>query len=347
MVQRFAAPEPSAPRSHRDAATLPVEPMTDTQLTVLIASRNGARVLPRVLAGYRIAAAPSVGWKILVVDNASTDATRQVLDAFKRDLPLEVLSEPVAGKSRALNTGLRAVEGRLVVLSDDDAIPSPSFLTGWATFLQREPDFELFGGTIEPLFDGHVPRWLLDSRARFGMMFVERDLPEGPTGPGDIWGPNWAVRAAVFERGYRFNEALGPDDTDHYPMGEESEFCRRVARDGARCWFARAPQVRHIVKPELLTAAGWAKRAYRLGRGRAHQMWDDGRLGPQPTPTWWQQAQARATIGLQRLKTLSPRPRQRFENVIEYHVARGFRDECARRERKLRTAGAQAADIPR
>jgi hypothetical protein len=35
--------------------------MTNIQLTVLIASRNGERVLPRVLAGYRSVVAPQVG----------------------------------------------------------------------------------------------------------------------------------------------------------------------------------------------------------------------------------------------------------------------------------------------
>ena len=83
--------------------------MRNIQLTVLIASRNGECVLPRVLAGYRGVVSPPVAWKLLVVDNGSTDATPQILDSFKRDLPLQVLDEPVPGKSRALNAGLAAV----------------------------------------------------------------------------------------------------------------------------------------------------------------------------------------------------------------------------------------------
>jgi GT2 family glycosyltransferase len=317
--------------------------MPDVELTVLIASRNGEDVLPRVLAGYAAAAAPPVGWKLVVVDNGSSDATPQILDRFKRELPLEVLDEPVPGKYRALNTGLRAIEGRLVVLCDDDAIPSPSFLIAWAAFLQRQPDFELFGGAIEPVFDGHAPQWLLDSRLHFAMMFAERDLPEGPTGPDHIFGANWAVRSSAFARGHRFNEALGPNGSDDlYPMCADTEFCRSVARSGGRCWFARAPHVRHIIKPDLLTAAAWAKRAYRLGRGRARLEWDEGRIGPKPAPTLRQQAHRLGTIGLQRLKTLSPHPRQRFDNIIKYHIARGYRDECARREQRLRSARAAA-----
>src|ERR1700733_8012236 len=101
--------------------------MPSIELTVLFATRNGEHVLPRTLGGYRRLSAPAVGWKIVVVDNGSTDATPAIIQSFARDLPLQTLRQPVAGKSRALNTGLAAVEGRLLVLTDDDAIPSPSF----------------------------------------------------------------------------------------------------------------------------------------------------------------------------------------------------------------------------
>ena len=47
------------------------------------------------------------------------------------------------------------------------------------------------------------------------------------------------------------------------------------------------------------------------------------------------------------MKTLSPNPQQRFENVTLYHIGRGFRDECARRERKLMSDGDAPAGTAR
>ena len=132
-------------------------------LTVLIATRNGEHVLPRTLNGYRRLAVPSVGWKLLVVDNASTDATPDIVGSYKQDLPLDLLRQPVPGKSRALNTGLAAVEGRLVVLADDDAVPAPGFLDAWAEYLERKGCYGLFGGSIEPLFEVPPPKWLIEN----------------------------------------------------------------------------------------------------------------------------------------------------------------------------------------
>jgi hypothetical protein len=296
--------------------------MRKPRLTVLLASHNGALVLPRTLEGYRYAEAPPVGWKMVVVDSGSTDSTPDILRSFADDLPLESLYEPVPGKNRALNAGLEVVEGDLVILTDDDAIPAPSFLVAWSAYLESHRDFELFGGSIEPLFDSSAPRWLINMRREFAMMFAERALPEGATAADQIYGPNMAVRSSVFQRGFRFNEEVGPNALDpNYPMGGETEFCWKVVQSGASCWFAKAPLVKHIVRPEQLTLKSWASRAYRCGRGRAHQIWERGQVIRPP----------RASL-LERLSMLSPLLRHRFKGSSAYYLEKGFRDEWRRRE---------------
>ncbi len=294
--------------------------MPTIQLTVLFATRNGEHVLPRTLEGFRRAAPPAVPWKLVVVDNASGDSTPAILSSFKPYLPLEVLDQPTAGKNRALNTAVEAIEGRLVVITDDDAIPASSFLDAWARYLDRCGDFGLFGGRIEPLFEVPPPQWLLKSRLHFAQMFAERDLPEGPVDPGEIYGGNMAVRAGIFERGFRFDEDIGPvGDDPSYRMGSEVDFCRRVARSGIACWFAREPRVQHIVRPHQYAETAWASRAYRLGRGRARLMQQEGKLvAPTVTLLDW-------------LTMLSPLPQHRFRGLCAYHIARGFKDECAGR----------------
>jgi glycosyltransferase involved in cell wall biosynthesis len=295
--------------------------MADAELTVLLATRNGASVLPRTLDGYCRATAPATGWKLVIVDNGSTDETPQIIESFKKQLPITSPRQPAAGKNRALNTGIAWIEGRLVVLTDDDAIPHESFLTAWAKLLENDHDCGLFGGSIEPLFDTSPPQWLLDSRFLFAQMFGERNLAEGPIGADAIYGGNMAVASAVFMHGFRFDEDLGPNGLDpNYPMGSETEFCRRVASTGVKCWFASEPRVSHIVWPAQFTAAAWAKRAYRCGRGRAYQMWKRGEIHGAPTPSLMDLAAA-----------ISPLARHRLGALGRRELTRGFRDECARR----------------
>jgi glycosyltransferase involved in cell wall biosynthesis len=292
--------------------------MSNVQLTVLLATRNREHLLLRVLDGYRRAAKPPVSWKMVIVDNGSTDATATILESFQKVLPLEFMLEPVAGKNRALNKALLAVEGRLVAITDDDAVPSPAFLTAWTNYLDFDSDFGLFGGSIVPLFDVKPPRWLVASKFKFSMMFAERDLAEGPTDAGAIYGGNMAVSKTIFDRGFRFDERIGPNALDSdYLTGGETEFCGRVAQSGVKCWFAKEPLVQHIVEAKQLKLTTWAERAYRTGRGRAHQMRERGEIVMPPVPSF-----------AERLSMFSPFAEQRFKSTCAYYLWRGFQDEC-------------------
>jgi len=293
--------------------------MGDVQLTVLLATRNRAQILARVLNGYRCLVAPSARWKLVVVDNGSADETQKVLSAVKSSLPLEMHTEPRAGKNRALNKGLEALEGRLAIITDDDAIPDPMFLASWTKYFESKPECGLFGGSIRPLFEGPPPEWLVSNPHWSAMMFAARDLPEGPVEPDAIYGPNMAVRTSVFRAGFRFDETVGPNALDPlYPTGGETEFCWRVARSGFKCWFASEPLVSHIVQAGHLTLDAMARRAYRSGRARALYA---SRMGQTVAPPKFRLRQ--------RLALWSPSAKSRFESRCAYHLWRGFRDECA------------------
>ena len=97
-------------------------------LTVLLATHNGAGTLPRVLEAYQRLTPPMGGWRVVLVDNASTDDTPAILKDFASRLPLLALRTERRGKNVALNLGLEHVDGDLVVLTDDDAVPEAEWL---------------------------------------------------------------------------------------------------------------------------------------------------------------------------------------------------------------------------
>ncbi len=308
--------------------------MPNIALTVLFATRNGEYVLPKTLDGYCRVRRPACTWKLVVVDNGSDDSTQTIVGSFKDRLPLEILQQPHAGKNRALNHGLLACEGPLVIITDDDAVPDPSFLTAWFKVLDRAQEFEIFGGSIDPLFETPPPEWILRNIGRLGMLFAVRDLPEGPVEATAIFGPNMAVRSSVFERGFRFNENIGPNGADsNYPMGSETEFCVRVTHSGAKSWFAREPRVQHIVRGNQLMKSSWGRRAYRHGRGVARRIRESGEV---PPPHAVQPFIFDRLLSLrQRLQRFSPSPLQRFYSVWNSHWRQGFRDEWNKNETEI------------
>ena len=305
--------------------------MPTTDITVLFATRNGEHVLRRTLEGYCRAEEPPHAWKMVIVDNGSEDSTPAILASFKKRLPLETLQYPIAGKNRALNFALSSLEGRLAILPDDDAIPDTSFLTAWSRYLKECQNYELLGGSIDLFFDTPPPSWILRNKSHFALQFSFRDLPEGPVAAEEIFGPNMAVRTSVFEKGFRFDESIGPNQSDpNYPMGSETDFLRRVARSGAKAWFAKQPRVQHIVRSNQLSKSYWAGRFYRHGRYVAQHMWKTGQTPPpyisRPVviDQMWRL--------YHRLRMVSPLPVQRITSVQAYHWKRGFSDEWTRRQ---------------
>jgi glycosyltransferase involved in cell wall biosynthesis len=295
-------------------------PTSDVQFTVLLATRNGGQVLRKTLAGYCDVIRPACGWKIVIVDNGSTDSTPDVIEYFSRHLRIERIPQPVPGKSRSLNAGLKAVEGEFAIFTDDDAVPNVYFLESWIEALKTRTEYGLFGGSIELAFDSSPPTWIRKSALSLAFLYGERDLPEGPTRWDEIFGANMAVRTSVLAQGFQFDERIGPDEFDPgYRLGEDSDFCRRITEAGVACWFAKGAVVQHIVRPHQFSQASISKRAYQGGKGRAYLSLRRGGPGVPPSVSW-----------TDRLKMLSPLPQHRCESWFRYHYARGFRDECLR-----------------
>jgi len=240
-----------------------------------MATRNGAQTLPKVLDAYCCLAAPANGWRLLIVDNGSTDGTPQLLSAYAGRLPLQVLYAPQAGKNRALNLAIsHALEGgddALYIFTDDDATPTADWLLQWQSCADAHPDACIFGGAIVADWAEQPADWLLPlipTGLTYGV--TSPTLPDGPVFPGLIWGANMAVRSSVFAAGHRFDLCIGPNGAD-YAMGSETELTRRLALAGYRTWFCNAARVSHHIRSHQVKMDYLLRKAWRFGRGKFRQ----------------------------------------------------------------------------
>lgn len=244
-------------------------------LTVLIATYNGAATLPKVLQAYCALQTPPGGWRMIVIDNGSTDGTGALLASFAARLPLTCLREPRGGKNAALNTGVAAAlddtQAGLLVFSDDDATPDADWLVQLSACADTQPDYAMFGGAIVPDWAEPPPAWVLRI-VPLGLTYAltAPDLPQGPVFPGLLWGPNMALRRSIFEAGFRFDDSVGPNG-GAYAMGSETLMTRRLFAAGYRSWFCPAARVAHRIRARQLGSVYLLQRAYRFGRGKFHQ----------------------------------------------------------------------------
>jgi len=236
-------------------------------LTVLLATNNGSDTIGRTLDAFAELIAPQGGWKLVIVNNASTDATESIIFGKKHLLPLDYMTEPKVGKCRALNAGFARIDGDLVVLTDDDVLPDRNWLVEWRRVADAHPDIAVFGGAIVPHFEAPPPAWLV--RTNWTLMLYAATTPGRPEGPmapnaAEVFGPNWAIRSEVVERGTRFEEhyMVGPAAL----MGDETAFLERAVDQGFKVGFAPKARVRHIVGTHQVRWWWMLRRFYRHGR---------------------------------------------------------------------------------
>jgi GT2 family glycosyltransferase len=274
-------------------------------MSVVLASHNGADTIERTLKAMSQLDPPEGGWKLVIVNNASTDATGALIRKWRDRLPLEYLVEPRLGKARAINKALARAEGDLIVMTDDDVLPDKDWLTELRRVAGALPDCAVFGGAIIPDFDGCGPPWPMPGPWRTILYAQTPDYEEGEIEPCDVLGANMTIRKSVYDAGHRFDEDFLVGK--HGLMGDDSEFVARLARQGFRIGFAPHARVRHIIGKEQLSWRWMFRRAFRFGRSeimQAEMPETDNAEAPDSRFPYWRIR--RAAAALLKLVLLAP-----------------------------------------
>lgn len=237
-------------------------------VTVLLATHNGADTLQQTLESLCRIETGGLDWRVIAVDNASTDATPQILRSFATRLPLTILKESQRGKNHALNRGIAAVTSDLVLCIDDDVVLSPGWMLAIKKVFDAQPDTDIVGGLVEPLWPSPLAPWLREAIPTAPAYAVTPPgTADGPCAPSLIFGSNMALRMSLFRSGFRWNPGVGPNGSRFYAMGSETELTVRAHAAGRKVWFCNAASVRHIIDPVQLTRRWLWRRAVNYGRG--------------------------------------------------------------------------------
>jgi N-acetylglucosaminyl-diphospho-decaprenol L-rhamnosyltransferase len=135
-------PRPAAAAPDR-GATAPAAAAPDPRIAVVIVALNAAARIGRALGELTaLAEAP----RIVVVDNASTDGTAQLV---RRRFPgVTVVSLPENRGAAGRNVGVALVEAPYVAFAEDDSWYEPGALRAAADILDAHPDIALVNAGV-------------------------------------------------------------------------------------------------------------------------------------------------------------------------------------------------------
>ena len=72
-------------------------------ISVIFATCNRNDILAKTLRSFCGISSEGLQWETVVVDNAGSDETRELVESFSESLPVRYLVEKRRGKNRALN----------------------------------------------------------------------------------------------------------------------------------------------------------------------------------------------------------------------------------------------------
>ena len=205
-------------------------------VSVVICCHNSAALLPQTLAHLANQVVdPSARWEVVVVDNASTDGTAAVANAWPAaaNAPLRVVSEPKLGLAYARARGIDEARGEIISFVDDDNWLCPTWVQTVCDVMRHHPEVGRAGR--------HHRAGVRDDAAalvRAGRVSL-RDRPGGEpsgdvTGVHMLCGAGLSVRRAALadirDKGFR-PIAVGRQGTG-VGAGEDSEmtYCLRLGR---------------------------------------------------------------------------------------------------------------------
>ncbi len=187
-------------------------------------------------------------YEIVVVDNASTDATKEVVQqaAVESPVPVRYYYHNVPGDAPSRNRGVAESRGDWLAFLDDDELAAPDWLRQLYRTAQ-ETGATVVGGAVHL----HLPQDVLDRLSHFVRCTSLREADYYPnihpyTGkrlPGT--GNALVARRAL--------ETVGAFDVTHVCGESDSDFFLRARAAGVVLYYTPHAVVRHRVAPNRLT----------------------------------------------------------------------------------------------
>lgn len=217
------------------------------ELSIIIVSFNTRQLLKDCLISI-FDQTLSLTFEVLVVDNASTDGSVEML---KKEFPkVKLISNSQnLGFAKANNLALRQAQGELLLLLNSDTLVLDNAITKMVKFMKESPNVGIVGPKLlnpdkspQPSTGKFLNLW-----ASFLWLIGAERLGLTRSSPGEIKETDWISGACLMVRHEVLNK-VGFLDENFFMYLEEMELCYRVKNVGFKIYFYPSSQVLHLVR---------------------------------------------------------------------------------------------------
>jgi hypothetical protein len=231
-------------------------------ISVVVCTYNRAGPLQRFLARIGELGSPrhDLPWELVVIDNNSSDGTRDVVESMRARLRVPVVYhfEPCQGLSHARNAALRNARYDILAFTDDDCLFGSDWLQSIADEFAADASLAILGGRVEAA--PGLPTELSTRRGR-GRVEVKSlaDIRR------NLIGCNMTLKRSLLRGIEPFDTRLGAGTP--CKAGEDSDYIYRALRGGCRIVYSPDVMVEHHHDRTEEDAVRAVRGNYLMGRG--------------------------------------------------------------------------------
>jgi glycosyltransferase involved in cell wall biosynthesis len=231
-------------------------------VSIIICTHNRADILSYCLNSFVNQTASQNLFEVIVVDNKSTDSTKQTALSFSKKIRnLRYVFEEQIGLSHARNRGFREAKYEWVSYVDDDAKAYANYVER-AIWVINTCAFDCFGGRFFPWYLESKPKWLPNDFGEFPLLQKEIGIL---TNNKDVAGGVIVFKKAVLFEVNGFPSTLGMSG-NVVGYGEENWVQNELRKRSYTIGFDPELKIDHLVASYKFTLKWHFRRQYAKGK---------------------------------------------------------------------------------
>ncbi|BAY30174.1 glycosyl transferase family protein [Nostoc carneum NIES-2107] len=295
--------------------------MPDIQISAIICTHNRDTYLGAAIDSL-LAQDFAAEFEVVVVDNNSSDRTKEVVAQRASNPRLKYVFEPTTGLSVARNTGAKLASGEILAYLDDDAVASDRWLSVFYDAYKNNSQLAIAGGKVTLLWpqDVQQPRWLSPGLAAnlgaydLGDSTTYIDKPSFTPR-----GLNYCIRRSFLEEIGGFDPHLGRVGKNLL-SNEELQMTEFALQKGWQVAYLPAALVAHNVAPERLKRSWFLNRGWWQGISECYREQLAGKAGISQL----QRGGERFIRGLYKALQYFSDPAERFDKLVYAYGQIGY-----------------------